>query len=114
MGCKTKAPLQLLPIIVEAFQRVGIDIVEPFPKPTERGKKYILALVDHATKYSEAVPLATTEIPLVAEALIKIFCELEFPSEVLTGCGQNFLSDLMENLWKCCGVYHLKATGYHP
>ncbi|XP_048357553.1 uncharacterized protein LOC125435398 [Sphaerodactylus townsendi] len=113
-GCKAKAPSQPLPIMGEAFQRVGIDIVGPFPKPTQRGKRFILTLVDHATRYPEAVPLASTDAPAVAEALVKVFCQLGFPTEILTDRGRNFLSELMECLWKCCGVKHLKTTAYHP
>ncbi|KYO22569.1 hypothetical protein Y1Q_0003103 [Alligator mississippiensis] len=112
-GDKRKAPLQPLPIIAQPFQRVGIDIVGPLRHKTCIGKKYILTLVDFATRYPEAIALTSTEAPVVADALTKIFFQLGFPSEILTDRGGNFLVEVMKCLWDCCGVKHLKTTAYH-
>lgn len=51
-----KAPLVLIPIIIEPFSRVAIDLVGPLI-PSERGHKYILTATDCATRFPEAVPL---------------------------------------------------------
>ncbi|KYO26028.1 hypothetical protein Y1Q_0003794 [Alligator mississippiensis] len=51
---------------------------------------------------------------MVADALIKVFCQLGFPSEILTDRGGNFMAEVMKCLWDCCGVEHLKTTAYHP
>ncbi|CAM4628940.1 unnamed protein product [Lepidochelys kempii] len=53
---KGKAALRPLPIIEEPFQKVAMDIVGPLSKTTRSGKKYILVVVDFATRYPEAVP----------------------------------------------------------
>ncbi|KYO24745.1 hypothetical protein Y1Q_0011381 [Alligator mississippiensis] len=113
-GDKRKAPLQPLPIIDQPFHRVGIHIVGPLRHKTHRGKKYILTPVDFATRYQEAVALTSTEAPVVADALTKIFFQLGFPSEILPDRGGNFLAEVMKCLWDCCGVKHLKTTAYHP
>ncbi|KYO18853.1 hypothetical protein Y1Q_0009260 [Alligator mississippiensis] len=113
-GDKRKAPLQPLAIIDQLLQRVGIDIVGPLRHKTHRGKKYILTLVDFATRYPEAIALTSIEAPVVADALTKIFFQLGFPSEILTNRGGNFLVEVMKCLWECCGVKHLKTTAYHP
>ncbi|XP_059570175.1 uncharacterized protein LOC132243804 [Alligator mississippiensis] len=113
-GDKRRAPLQPLPIIDQPFHRVAVDIVGPLKHRTRRGKKYILTLVDYATRYPEAVALTSIEAPVVADALIKVFCQLGFPSEILTDRGGNFMAEVMECLWDCCGVQHLKTTAYHP
>ncbi|KYO48728.1 hypothetical protein Y1Q_0004110 [Alligator mississippiensis] len=113
-GDKRKAPLQPLPIIDQPFQRVGIDIVGPLRHKTRRGKKYILTLVDFATRYLEAITLTSTEAPVVADAQTQIFFQLGFPSEILTDRGGDFLVKVMKCLWECCGVKQLKTTAYHP
>ncbi|KYO20835.1 hypothetical protein Y1Q_0012685 [Alligator mississippiensis] len=115
---KRKAPLPPFPIIDQAFQRVGIDIVGPL-----RGKQYILTLVDFTvwypvvdftTWYPEAIVLASIEAPVVTDTLTKIFVQVGFLSEILTDRGGNFLAKVMECLWKCCGVKHFKTIAYYP
>ena len=52
-----KVPLGFLPLINMPFKRVAVDIVGPIAPPSEAGHRYILTLVDYATRYPEAVPL---------------------------------------------------------
>ncbi|KYO24926.1 hypothetical protein Y1Q_0023792 [Alligator mississippiensis] len=114
-GDMKKTALNEAPSIMQrAFQRVGIEIVGPLRHKTRQGKQYILTRVDFVTQYLEAAALASTEAPVVAEALIKIFFQLGFPPEILTDRGGNFLAEVMECLWKCYGVKHLKTTASHP
>ncbi|CAM5129251.1 unnamed protein product [Natator depressus] len=111
---KGKAALRPLPIIEEPFQKVAMDIVGPLSKTTRSGKKYILVVVDFATRYPEAVPLASIEADTVADALLTIFSRVGFPREVLTDQGSNFMSALLRCLWEKCGVRHDWASAYHP
>ncbi|CAM4558036.1 unnamed protein product [Caretta caretta] len=111
---KGKAALRPLPIIEEPFQKVAMDIVGPLSKTTRSGKKYILVVVDFATRYPEAVPLASIEADTVADALLTIFSRVGFPKEVLTDQGSNFMSALLRCLWEKCGVRHDWASAYHP
>ncbi|CAM4532741.1 unnamed protein product [Lepidochelys kempii] len=76
--------------------------------------KYILVVVDFATRYPEAVPLASIEADPVADALLTIFSRVGFPKEVLTDQGSNFMSALLRCLWEKCGVRHDWASAYHP
>ena len=50
---RQRAPLQPLPAMEEPFQRIAIDIVGPLRR-TKRGNKYILTMMDFATRYPEA------------------------------------------------------------
>ncbi|XP_065438320.1 uncharacterized protein LOC135981052 [Chrysemys picta bellii] len=111
---KGKAALRPLPIIEEPFQKVAMDIVGPLSKTTRSGKKYILVVVDFATRYPEAVPLSSIEADTVADALLTIFSRVGFPKEVLTDQGSNFMSALLRCLWERCGVRHNWASAYHP
>ena len=76
-----KAPLIPLPIIMEPFRRVAIDIVGPLIR-TKAGNRYILVLCDYATRYPEAVALKTIDAEHVAEALIDIFARVGVPEEI--------------------------------
>ncbi|CAM4532736.1 unnamed protein product [Lepidochelys kempii] len=111
---KGEAALRPLPIIEEPFQKVAMDIVGPLSRTTRSGKKYILVVVDFATRYPEAVPLASIEADTVADALLTIFSRVGFPKEVLTDQGSNFISALLRCLWEKCGVRHDWASVYHP
>ena len=54
--------LSKMPIIDTPFDRVAVDLVGPIFPPTERGNKYILTMMDYATRYPEAVPLKTFKL----------------------------------------------------
>ena len=58
--------MQPLPAMEEPFQGVAVDIVGPLRR-TKKGNRYILTLMDFATRYPEAIPLR--RINAVAEAL---------------------------------------------
>ncbi|XP_075764387.1 uncharacterized protein LOC142819706 [Pelodiscus sinensis] len=111
---RKKAALRPLPIIEEPFQKVAMDIVGPFNRATRTGKKYILVVVDFATRYPEAVALPSIEADTVADALLTIFSRVGFPQEVLTDQGSNFMSALLRCLWEKSGVQHTWASAYHP
>ena len=64
-----------MPVIDTPFQRVAIDLVGPLEPRTEKNK-YILTLVDYATRYPEAIALSSIETEAVAEALLSIFCRV--------------------------------------
>lgn len=109
----TKAPLHPLPVISEPFERVAIDIVGPLPR-TKHGNKFLLTLIDYGTRYPEAVPLRTTDSASVAMGLMTIFTRLGVPKEILSDQGSNFLSELMEELYRMIGARHLRTSPYHP
>ncbi len=61
-GHTTKVPLGNMPLIDTPFKRVAVDIVGPIFPATDRKNRYILTLVDYATRYPEAVPLPSIEL----------------------------------------------------
>ena len=60
-GPVPKVPLEKMLLIDKPFKRVAIDLVGPIGSPSEDGHRYILTLVDVATRY-EALPLKNIEI----------------------------------------------------
>ncbi|XP_033761705.1 uncharacterized protein LOC117343459 [Pecten maximus] len=109
-----KVPIGSMPLIDIPFHRVAIDIVGPLDPVTERGNRYILTIVDYATRYPEAVPLKGIEAERVAEALVDVYSRVGIPQEVLTDQGAQFTSDLMREVSRLLSIRQLTTTPYHP
>ncbi|GFN97890.1 hypothetical protein PoB_002439600 [Plakobranchus ocellatus] len=86
-GTVPRVPLEKVPLIDTPFKRVAIDIVGPINPPSEAGHRFILTLVDYATRFAEAVPLRKTDTESVAEAPVDIYSRLGVPEEVLSDQG---------------------------
>jgi len=108
-----KAPLQKMPIIREPFQRVGIDLVGPLTTSSS-GNRYILCIVDYATRYPEAVALPGISTEQVAEALCKVFSRVGIPKEILSDQGSQFVSGVMHEVYRLLSIKHVVSTPYHP
>ena len=107
-GRNIRAPLGSMPIIDTPFQRVATDLAGPLEPRTENRNKYILTLVDYATRYPEAVALSSIETEAVAEALVSIFSRVGVPKEILTDMG------LMKEVSRLLSFEHLITSPYHP
>ncbi|XP_063615688.1 uncharacterized protein LOC134788803 [Penaeus indicus] len=107
-----KVPLVSMPVINEPFSRVAIDLVGPL-SPSERGHRYILTLIDCATRFPEAVPLRSIDTVTVAENLIDIFSRVGIPKEILSDRGTQFKSDLMNEINRLLCVKALYTSPYH-
>ena len=107
------APLDKMPVISEPFSRVAIDLIGPFSPASKRGHKYILTLIDYATRYPEAVPLKSIDTVTVAEALMDIFSRVGVPYEILSDNGSQFRSDLMAEIHKLLSIKALYTSPYH-
>ena len=66
-------PLGEIPLIEEPFKRVAVDLIIPLSPVSEKGNQCMLNIVDYATRYPEAVPLANIETEYVADALLVVF-----------------------------------------
>ena len=82
-GKIVKAPLGKMPRIDVPFRRIATDLIGPLKPVTYNKYRYILTLVDYATRYPEAVPLASIDTETVAEALVSIFRRVGIPNEAL-------------------------------
>lgn len=91
---RQKAPLMPLPVVDQPFDRIAMDIVGPLQR-SRRGNRYVLTIMDYATKYPEAIPLKRIDTKTVADALVQVFARLGIPRELLTDQGSNFTSGLM-------------------
>ncbi|XP_041379582.1 uncharacterized protein LOC121392444 [Gigantopelta aegis] len=109
-----RAPLGDMPLIEIPFQRIAVDLVGPLEPVTDRKNRYILTLVDYATRYPEAVALPGIDTERVAEALVDIFSRVGVPREMLTDMGSQFTSELMAEVSRLLSIRQLTTTPYHP
>ena len=113
-GSVRRAPVQSVPWVHIPFDKVAIDLIGPLHPVTNRGKRYILTVVDYATRYPEAVPLEKIDTESIAEALIGIFSRVGFPREILSDNGAQFVSQVMKEVTRLISVKQLFSSPYHP
>ena len=98
----------------EPFKRVAVDLVGPISPVSEKGNRYILAVVDFATRYPEAVALPKIETERVADALLEVFIRVGFPREMFSDRGTQFTSDMMKEVSRLVSNKRLFTTPYNP
>ncbi|XP_069980180.1 uncharacterized protein [Penaeus vannamei] len=106
-------PLQPIPVLTEPFSKIVIDCVGPLPK-TKRGNKFLLTIIDVATRYPEAIPLRRITTRNVVKALINFFSQVGLPTVIQSDQGSNFTSRLYEKVMKSLGIQQCRSTVYHP
>ncbi|RUS74527.1 hypothetical protein EGW08_017715 [Elysia chlorotica] len=112
-GTVQKAPMENIPVVDVPFKRVAVDLIGPIEPASEAGHRYILTLVDYATRYPEAIPLRRIDTETVAEALVDIYSRLGVPEEILSDQGTQFISDCMKEVCRLLGVAQSTTTPYH-
>jgi len=100
----------------EPFMKWGPDFVGPI-KPMGRltGNKYILVVIDYATKWVKAKALKTniaivTTIFLYEYILTKFGC----PLTIVTDQGVHFINDTIKHLTIFFWLKHVSFTTYYP
>ncbi|XP_078054186.1 uncharacterized protein LOC144479416 isoform X2 [Mustelus asterias] len=114
LGDAANLGLRPLPTINIPFKRVSIDVVGPLPFTTNSGKRYILMMVDCASRYPDATALVSVEADIVAMALLVMFTRVGFPEEILSNQGENFMSQLVMQLKRQCQDKQLRSNSYCP
>ena len=113
-GRVSKVPLGKMPVIDIPFLRVAVDLVGPIKPVTARKNRYILTIVDYATRYPEAIALPNIETSTVAEAMVEVFCRVGVPQEILSDRGTQFTSEMMREVGRLLSMRQLTTTPYHP
>jgi transposase InsO family protein len=108
------APLCEMEEITKTWGKIAVDIVGPIYPTSNKGYKYILTVVDTATRWPEAVPLKRITAQAVQEALLDIFSRMGLPDEILSDNGTQFTSDLMNRVMVIMGIKQKFSTPYHP
>jgi len=111
------APRQtkLQPLVVgEPWERVSVEITGPHPR-SSRQNQYILTLVDHFSKWAEAIPPSNHTTPTVAKApMVHVFTKFGAPRQLLTDRGPEFESLLFAELMRWMEIDKIRTTAYKP
>ena len=111
-GQATLPPMTSIPV-GGPFERMGVDVLK-LPK-THSGKQYVVVFMDYLTKWPEVFPVANQEALTIAKLLAeKVVPVHGVPKELLSDRGTNFLSKLMEELYRLLGIKKVNSTAYHP
>jgi len=98
----------------EPWERVSLDITGPHPR-SSRQNQYILTVVDHFSKWAEAIPLSNHTAPTVAKALMThVIPRYGVPLQILSDRGTEFESELFSNLMQWLGIEKLRTTVFKP
>ena len=109
---KTKTPLANFKP-TQRFKHVHVDIVGPLP--IAKGKRYLLTMVDRATRWPEAVPLNNISAEEVVDVLYSTWiARFGVPENITTDQGRQFESKLFYQLAKMLGAKKCTTTAYHP
>ena len=113
-GRVTKVPLGKMPLIDTPFKRVAVDIVGPIEPRSDKKSRYILTMIDFATRYPEAVALPSIETERVAEALIAMFSRVGIPSEMLMEHESRVTIEVMNEVSRLLSLQQLTTIPYRP
>ena len=106
-----------MPGIKTPFKRVAVDLIGSIHQPSKEGHRYILTLVDYATRYPEAIALKSITTKVVAEALVTIYnrySRVGLPEKVRSDMGTQFTSECIQEVERLLSVKHISISPYHP
>ncbi|MFK5950633.1 MAG: RNase H-like domain-containing protein, partial [Methylococcales bacterium] len=99
-------------VVQEPLQRVHIDLLGALL--TSEGRRYILVMVDSATRFIWLRALKDTDAFAIAKKMIKIFNEFGWPDEVVTDGASNLSGSVMSQVLNLIGVSAKKTIpGVH-
>ena len=112
-GYNMRVPLGSVPLVATPFAKVGVDLIGPIVPTSTRGYKYILVMVDYATRYPEAVPLRRIDAITVAEALWEMWTRTGIPETIISDQGTQFVSEVMREVYHLLDIHKETTSPYH-
>ena len=84
-------------------------------EPSKGNAENVLIVSDHFTRYAQAFPLKLQTALTTAKLLWNNFIlHYGFPAKIITDQGQNFESELIENLCQVAEMKKMCISPYHP
>ena len=113
-GFISKGTLDQTPSNWNHFLQVAVDIFGPLTPCTVSGNRFILTVIDFASHFPLAYPIKTHTAAEVVCCLILVFTTFGFPDQILSDCGTELMSELMQLFLVECKLAQFKTSPYHP
>jgi len=98
----------------DVWETVSIDITGPHPR-SRQGHIYLLTVMDHFSKWADAIPIRNHTAVTVAHVLFdRVFVYMGMPKFLLSDCGAEFESSLFQELCKRMDIHKIRTTPYRP
>lgn len=81
--------------------------------PSTGRHRFILVVVDYATRSPEAMPLRNAMAPAIAQELVTPFTRVGFPKQIVTDQGTVFVGKTHKALAQLIGIQALHTSVYH-
>jgi hypothetical protein len=108
----SREPLSFM--VHERFHTVHIDIVGPLPI-SHKGNQYLLTIVDHFTRWLEAIPISNTSAESCASVFLSSWvARYGVPVNLISDQGPQFESALFNSVLQQMGIDRHRTTAYHP
>jgi len=86
-----------------------MDLVGPLAR-SRRGNRFILIIVDYATRYPEAIALPSTKASRITKELVTVFSHTGIPEEILSDQGANFMSALLQEVYQLLHIKRIRTS----
>jgi len=108
------APVQPIPVPLQRFLHVHVDLVGPLPAARD-GSRYLFTMIDRTSRWLEAVPIKNMEAATCAEVFISAWvARFGVPAQLTSDQGRQFSSAIWAHVCQQLGVQHQMTTAYHP
>jgi transposase InsO family protein len=98
----------------EPWETVSIDITGPHPR-SRRGYVFMLTVMDHFSKWAEAIPIRNHTAETVARVLYEhVFSRFGAPKRILSDQGAEFEGILFTELCRLLRINKARCTLYKP
>ena len=96
------------------FDTVTMDLYGELPT-TKEGYKYLLVIVDHFSKWPEAIPLKEKSTECIADAINNEFiARHSIPRKVLSDNDAPLIASSLNTMWKLYGTRRVTSSVEHP
>ncbi len=95
-------------------ERWHMDVLTVKPV-SKQGNHLILVVVDHFTRWTEALPLSNHRAETIAHAVVReVFCRFGSPYVIHTDQGADFESELFKEMCKLLNITKTRTSPYRP
>ena len=93
-----RVPIKAVPRPQNNFQMVQIDLIGLIDPPSSSGHKYIISMIDLASKWVDSRPLKSLSAKGSCDALLSMFNYTALPECLCSDNAKNFVGDLSQEV----------------